>query len=309
MRERVGAALHADDDIVGEADHQRVVGGLEHAGLGRLAGRRRLGGGHPPLELAHRLLDQLEGLLHRAVERRRCAGPDRPSAAPSANALAGIGGRRWLARRAAWRAPRSAAGVATVGGHVVDARQIEEGRHVGERPGQQQQAAAGRRPPRCRPRHSPCARSGRARRARSAPPGRLPATPTANRLTATRVGNEVSRCSTTPTSSRLAENSAIRLDQRASGATIIVDRSIMAFLWLGRKTSAHIRLRAVSPAPARRARTASPAGVRGIVAATMRRNLGRKSSRPASPAGAPVGARRAGAYRVMELGRVPDCLR
>ena len=57
-----------------------------------------------------------------------------------------------------------------------------------------------------------------------------PATPTANRLTATGVGNGVSRCSTTSTSRTHAENSAIRLDQRASGATIIVARSFMAFL-------------------------------------------------------------------------------
>ena len=40
----------------------------------------------------------------------------------------------------------------------------------------------------------------------------------------------MSRCSTTSTSRTLAENSAIRLDQRASGATIIVARSFMAFL-------------------------------------------------------------------------------
>ena len=30
--------------------------------------RRRLGGGHLPLELAHRLLDQLEGFLDRALQ-------------------------------------------------------------------------------------------------------------------------------------------------------------------------------------------------------------------------------------------------
>ena len=35
MRDAVGAALHAHDDVVGEADHQRLVGRLEHAALGR----------------------------------------------------------------------------------------------------------------------------------------------------------------------------------------------------------------------------------------------------------------------------------
>jgi len=54
-----------------------------------------------------------------------------------------------------------------------------------------------------------------------------PAAPTANRLSATRVGNEVSRCSTTPTTMRLAENMAILFAQRASGASMIVDRSFI----------------------------------------------------------------------------------
>src|SRR5437867_955294 len=55
-----------------------------------------------------------------------------------------------------------------------------------------------------------------------------PATLTAKRLTATGVGNGVSRCSTTPTRRTLAENRAMRLDQRASGANIVVDRSLIA---------------------------------------------------------------------------------
>ena len=106
MRERFAATFHANDDVVGEADHEGVVDGLERPGLGRPSGRRRFGGCHPPFQLAHGLLDQLEGLLRRAVDdegvqigvglrRRRSAGRDRR---PVRHRF-----------RAAWPAPRTAA--------------------------------------------------------------------------------------------------------------------------------------------------------------------------------------------------------
>ena len=70
MRDRGGAALDANDDVVRKPDDQRLIGGFERSGLERPAGRR-LGGNHPPAQLAHRLLDQLERLFDRALHRQR----------------------------------------------------------------------------------------------------------------------------------------------------------------------------------------------------------------------------------------------
>ena len=102
-----------------------------------LAGRPtgRLAGGDPPLELAHGLLHQLEGFLHRAVDDegaqvrigllllgrealRRIDGR-----VGDAGALLGQG-----------HEPRRAG---EVGADVVDSRQVEKGRDIGERPSQQ----------------------------------------------------------------------------------------------------------------------------------------------------------------------------
>jgi hypothetical protein len=89
-----------------------VVGGLDRAALGRPPDRR-LAGRNPPLELAHGLLDQLEGFLRRAVDdegaqvrigpsaaRARSAGPDRRPGwgVPGCAALARATNRGGLAR-------------------------------------------------------------------------------------------------------------------------------------------------------------------------------------------------------------------
>ena len=220
-----GAAIHADDDVVGEADHRRPVGRFEHAALRRLRGRR-VGSRHLPLELAHDSPRPARRLHPPPGPGRRCAGRDRPSAAPGRSARPD--------RRPGWRRPvRTLASETKRGGAATSVvMSLMRGRFMraGTKVSGQASISRGSRTPKAALPAPPMPAPPdlqRVRSARPASPGPSRPRPTAKRLTATWVGNEVSRCRTTPTTSRLAEKTANRLDQRASGATIIGDRSIM----------------------------------------------------------------------------------
>jgi len=126
-RARVGAG-DANGDVVGKAQQQRLIGGLDGAGATGLGGRR-LGGSDPPLEFAHGLLDEFEGFFRRALE-RNAAQIRVGGLLQKGNRLTRIGGGlgtggalRRQGLEARWRRQ--------VGRDVVDPRQLEQRRHVG----------------------------------------------------------------------------------------------------------------------------------------------------------------------------------
>jgi len=129
-------AGNADGNVVGKAEHKRLIGGLDGPGTPCLW-RRRFAGDHPPPELAHGLFHQFEGLLGRAIH----ADPAQVRIAgllQGSDGLTGIG-RGLGARRVLWRQGLKARGRRPVGRHVIDARQLEKGRQEGERPRQDQE--------------------------------------------------------------------------------------------------------------------------------------------------------------------------
>jgi len=137
-------AFDADADIIGKADHGREVGRLDRAGPGRLGGRR-LGRRDLPLELAHGLLDQLEGFLGRPVHHERAqvwVGRLLLGGDAGAGIARRIGiGRPCLGESGELRRRGH------IGGDVVDLRQVEEGRQKGQGPRrhrERQQDAEGR---------------------------------------------------------------------------------------------------------------------------------------------------------------------
>ena len=109
MRARVDVAFHADDDVVREAQHHRLVGRLERCRPWPVLPAGGSAATTFQLRRAHRLLDQLEGLLDRAVDHDDGAQVGIGLLLQLGEALARIGAAGWRPRRAAWPAPRSAA--------------------------------------------------------------------------------------------------------------------------------------------------------------------------------------------------------